>query len=123
MNPLEALLYLTLNVYHEARSEPDLGQQAVVHVTLNRSQIRKMPVKDIVLQPHQFSWTSKPKKEWIPENWNAFYKAYENVAIALQSEDFTNGATHYHHKKINPYWANEFQVIATWGAHKFYKGE
>ena len=37
MSFLEGLLWLTLNVYHEARSEPQIGQLAVAHVTLNRA--------------------------------------------------------------------------------------
>ena len=37
MTLLEGLLWLTLNVYHEARSEPLVGQVAVAFVTLNRA--------------------------------------------------------------------------------------
>lgn len=35
MTLLEGLLWLTLNVYHEARSEPQIGQLAVAFVTRN----------------------------------------------------------------------------------------
>ena len=54
---LEGLLWLTLNVYHEARSEPPIAQSAVALVTLNRAHEKKMPIKAVVQEPHQFSWT------------------------------------------------------------------
>ena len=48
MTVLEGLLWLTLNVYHEARSEPQIGQVAVVHVTLNRAEELNRSIKEIV---------------------------------------------------------------------------
>jgi len=37
------LMCLALNVYHEARSEPMVGQYAVANVVLNRVQSTKWP--------------------------------------------------------------------------------
>ena len=57
MTIFEGLLWLTLNVYHEARSEPQLGQIAIAQVTLNRAKKGQLSIEDVVRQPHQFSWT------------------------------------------------------------------
>ena len=45
---------LALNIYHEARSDGDLGQQAVGFVTMNRVENDKYPetICDVVYQAH-----------------------------------------------------------------------
>lgn len=120
MTLLEGLLWLTLNVYHEARSEPQIGQMAIVHVTLNRANERKLSVKDVIRQPYQFSWTFQ-KSSYIPDDPNAFFQCMQSVAKALKSKDFTHGATHYHLNSINPDWASAYTYIDQYGSHKFYK--
>jgi len=120
MTLLEGLLWLTLNVYHEARSEPEIGQMAVVFVTLNRAKEQHRPIKEIVQEPYQFSWTFQ-KKSYLPDDPKAFLKCMESVYIALQNQDFTQGATHYHLDSINPYWASQFTFLEQYGSHKFYK--
>ena len=120
MTLLEGLLWLTLNVYHEARSEPLVGQVAVAFVTLNRANEKHLPIKDVVKEPYQFSWTFQ-KDSYIPDDPRAFFECLKSVYIALQTSDFTNGATHYHHKTINPYWSAHFTYLNQYGSHKFYK--
>ena len=120
MTLLEGILWLTLNVYHEARSEPQIGQVAVAHVTLNRALEKQLTVKDVVKQPYQFSWI-KQKKSYIPNDMDAFLKCMRSVYIALQSQDFTHGATHYHLETITPEWVSDYTYINQYGSHKFYK--
>lgn len=120
MTLLEGLLWLTLNVYHEARSEPQIGQIAVAHVTLNRANVSHQPIKTIVQEPYQFSWTFQ-KESYIPDDPKAFLECLKSVYIALQSEDVTKGATHYHLDTIKPYWSKELIYLNQFGAHKFYK--
>ncbi len=120
MSLLEGLLWLTLNVYHEARSEPQAGQVAVAHVTLNRAQERNLPIREVVTQPYQFSWTMQ-KDSYIPEDTRAFLQCLQSVYIALQTGDITQGATHYHLDSIDPYWASEYTYVSQIGSHKFYK--
>jgi N-acetylmuramoyl-L-alanine amidase len=117
---LEGLLWLTLNVYHEARSEPQLGQVAIVHVTLNRAKEKNLPIKEIVTQPYQFSWTFQ-KNSYVPDDTKAFLQCLQSVYIALQTTDITHGATHYHLDSIDPYWASQYTYIDQFGSHKFYK--
>jgi len=120
MTLLEGLLWLTLNVYHEARSEPQIGQIAVAFVTLNRANEEHKPVKDIVQQPYQFSWTLQ-KSSYFPEDPKAFLECLRSVYIALQSKDFTKGATHYHLDSVTPYWTSQYIFLNQYGSHKFYK--
>jgi N-acetylmuramoyl-L-alanine amidase len=120
MTILEGILWLTLNVYHEARSEPQIGQVAVAHVTLNRAKNLNMSIKDVVRQPYQFSWTFQ-KKSYIPDDPQAFFKCMHSVYVALQTHDFTSGATFYHLDKIDPFWTSELKYVNQYGSHKFYK--
>ncbi len=120
MTFLEGLLWLTLNVYHEARSEPMIGQVAVAQVTLNRAIKRHLTIKNVVNQPYQFSWIQQ-KKSYIPDDPKAFLDCMQSVYIALNTTDVTAGATYYHLDKINPYWASDYTFVEQYGSHKFYK--
>lgn len=120
MTFLEGLLWLTLNVYHEARSESEIGQMAVVHVTLNRAAKRELSIKNVVKQPYQFSWIQQ-KESYIPEDPKAFFDCMQSVYVALTSSDFTAGATYYHLETIEPYWASQYTFVDQYGSHKFYK--
>lgn len=119
MDILTGLLWLTLNVYHEARSEEDLTQIAIAHVTLNRARNRNKPIKEVVLAPKQFSWTHL-KANWVPEEPKAFLQCLNNTLIALKGFDFTQGATHYHRMDIKPWWAKSYHHVADFGLHRFY---
>lgn len=120
MSFLEGLLWLTLNVYHEARGEPEIGQLAVAHVTLNRAINTNKSVGEIVTAPYQFSWTFQ-KKSYIPTEFNAFQQSVGVALKALTTSDFTKGATFYHHTTVSPDWANSLIFVAQYGSHKFYR--
>lgn len=120
MTLLEGLLWLTLNVYHEARSEPQIGQIAVAHVTLNRAKKEDLTIKDVVHKPYQFSWT-RHQDSYFPEDPQAFLKCMESVVIALKNEDFTHGSTHYHLTSVNPGWVSKYTFVKQYGSHKFYR--
>lgn len=117
---LEGLLWLTLNVYHEARSEPQIAQVAVALVTLNRASEKHLQVKEVIQQPHQFSWTNQ-KDSYLPDDPKAFLNCLQSVYLALQTQDFTQGATHYHLDSIKPYWIADYTFLDQYGSHKFYK--
>lgn len=120
MTLLEGLLWLTLNVYHEARSEPEIGQVAVALVTLNRSYEKHRTIKDVVWEPYQFSWTFQ-KKSYVPDDPKAFLECMKSAYLALKTEDFTQGATHYHLDSVDPYWSADYTYLDQFGSHKFYK--
>jgi N-acetylmuramoyl-L-alanine amidase len=127
---LPELVCLALAVYHEARSEPFLGQVAVAEVVLNRAQSKRYPddVCDVVTQGGtvrhrcQFSYYCDGKPE-TPYNRLAWRRS---VAIAkltrngVISADIGN-ATHYHATYVSPYWRNYYAQVATIGRHVFYR--
>jgi len=116
-------LWLTLCVYHEARGEPHEGQKAVVHVILNRAEQRQKPVKDIILQPFQFSWANQGRRPQIKD-----YQALEQCAVAVRDAldermmgKTLNGADHYRATYVNPTWDDGMKKIAKIGNHVFYR--
>ena len=120
MSFLEGLLWLTLNVYHEARSEPQIGQLAVAHVTLNRAAQKQKSVEQVVTAPRQFSWTFQ-KQSYLPTEPDAFIDCLQTSIKAMTTSDFTGGATSYHRNDVNPKWAGNMKYVAQYGVHKFYR--
>lgn len=115
---------LALNIYHEARGEPVLGQIAVANVTLNRVADSRWPstVCEVVYQPKQFSWTHMiedhtPRKG---DNWNIAQDIARGV-LAGEDEDVTDGAVYYHADYVNPVWNRNLTITIVIGAHIFYK--
>jgi len=122
MSFLEGLLWLTLNIYHEARSEPKIGQLAVAHVTLNRATQAHESVEEIVNAPYQFSWTLE-KNSYLPTESGALLDCLQSALQAMTSPDFTNGATFYHRIDVHPDWVTGKTFIGQYGVHKFYRDE
>lgn len=134
-------LCLAQNIYHEARNQSIAGQKAVASVVFNRVNNKRYPDKicDVVFQGKfnikanqfvkdkcQFSWVCIGKKLPIKEK-KKFKEIYNRSQRLIQQfknnqfVDITNGATHYHHISIKPYWAKKFIHKVTIGKHKFYK--
>jgi len=117
------VLCLALNIYWEARDQPDIGQRAVSHVVLNRKADPRFPdsICGVIYQPAQFSWfwdglsdTPTEVKPWDRAN---------RIAVEVysgQSLDPTGGALYYHSNKVRPYWAAEFNLTVVIGDHYFY---
>ena len=120
MGFFEGLLWLTLNIYHEARGESQIGQQAVAHVTLNRATEQHRSLEEIVRAPYQFSWTFQ-KSVYIPTETKSFMRCMRSALKAMVNEDFTDGATFYHSQNVEPDWKNEKTYVAQYGRHIFYR--
>jgi len=120
IDPASALLCLALNVYHEARGEPLLGQHAVAHVTLNRAKKRKLSVCDVVFQPYQFSWTLYDKKVQDERAWAKALQVAQKAMKSSPKADPTGGATYFHTPAVNPSWNRHMKVAAVIGGHIFY---
>lgn len=124
------VLCLALSVYHEARSEPTIGQIAVAQVIINRAKTRNLDICAVVYEPMQFSWANEAfqpngvlKPEYIPKG-AKWVHAKHIAATVLGSniKDFTGGATHYHADYISkPKWAYNLKQVRTYGRHIFYK--
>ena len=126
-----AFMCLALNVYHEARNDPEIGQYAVAHVVMNRVQHDRWPndVCSVVKQGYhkgkhrcQFSWYCDGKSD-KPYEHRAWALAQLVAADVLSGEvpDVTGNATHYHATYVKPYWAKHLDKTVTLGSHIFYK--
>lgn len=121
---------LALNIYFEARGEPDLGKIAVAHVVLNRVADRRFPstVCDVVRQGGedelhrcQFSWwcdgqSDRPRDT---RSWDAVKTVAQKVYWGF-SDDPTYGALWYHADSVSPSWGKVFQPGPKIGQHQFY---
>lgn len=131
-----AMLCLALNIYHEARDQPVLGQYGVALVTMNRAKEEEQVCKE-TFRHKQFSWTSgvvKVKGGWkLPEHmrpklhdpieahaWNTA-KIIAGVTLAGKMHDITQGSDHYHSTSVKPGWAARLQRVKRVGSHIFYK--
>lgn len=132
-NERRSLTCLALNVYFEARGEPEAGQYAVAEVTLNRVASPYYPktVCEVVYQKNwdplrrrfvgAFSWTefeslARPKgREWQRAQAIAEEVYYQRRPPQLA------GALHYHADHIAPSWSRGKTPLAAIGNHRFYK--
>lgn len=120
---------LALNIYHEARSEPTIGQVAVAMVTLNRVADDAFPntVCSVVKQGGykrgscQFSWYCDGKTD-LPRNTKAWRRAQEVAYMVLfhGAADPTRGAMWYHTKYVKPRWARRLRRTKSIGVHVYY---
>jgi spore germination cell wall hydrolase CwlJ-like protein len=102
-----AIFCLALNIFHEARGEPEPGRIEVALVTLNRAQASGQTVCQVVKAPFQFSWTqtksmSVPRYE--PKIWIRSLDEASRVHRYLHPMD-TRNSLFFHTKDISPKWA------------------
>lgn len=140
----QELKCLALNIYHEARGESVLGQEAVAWVTLNRVAHPKYPndVCKVVKQGHyskwfkevhgklvplknkcHFSWwcdgrddTPKDSKKWAQAKEIAYWVS---MNWGYQ-DDPTRGAIMYHANYVKPYWRTDYEKLVVIDKHIFY---
>jgi len=126
----ESLHCLALNVYHEARSEPEVGQLAVAAVTLNRVHSENFPdtvcavVKQGGEQRHrcQFSWWCDGKSDRPTEAkaWKDAQRISRRALLGL-TKDPTNDALYYHATYVEPRWSRKMVRTARIDQHVFYR--
>jgi len=127
------LTCLALNVYHEARGEPEEGQYAVAAVTLNRVASSRYPntICEVVYQQKwdhlrrrnvgAFSWTEFDVKPSLKEKaWQQAWQVAQAVYTQERAPDL-GGALFYHASSINPSWARHKKPVAHIGRHVFYR--
>lgn len=117
---LEAILWLALNVHHEARGEPLPCQIMVAEVTLRRVESQYYPdsIKDVVLEPKQFSWTSDKEKSM-----DFSIVSYKDVYVAMTAlggSYYTTDELHYARYDVDNYWTNQYHKSKQCGNHIFY---
>ncbi len=121
---------LALNIYFEARSEPEAGKFAVGHVVMNRVAHKRFPksICRVIRQGGQvrrhrcqFSWwcdgkTDRPRDAAAWDN----SKRIAKMVYTGISEDPTDGALWYHADYVKPNWRHDFQRGPKIGRHVFY---
>tara|TARA_B100000497_G_C7673253_1_gene406411 strand:- start:270 stop:827 length:558 start_codon:yes stop_codon:yes gene_type:complete len=134
----EQLRCMALNIYHEARSDSTLGQEAVGMVTMNRVYSDKYPdtICDVVYQSHlnskgapirnkcQFSWYCDGKSD-VPRDVVKFEESMTTAKWVMDNygseRDITGGAVMYHASYVNPYWSKAYTKTSRIESHIFYK--
>ena len=132
---------LAENIYFEGRNQGTGGWIAITNVTLNRVQSDRFPntICKVVFQGPMYKGTNIPVKHkcqfswWcdgLPENINnmnlymeIFYFANVMLTSNRLSFDITDGATHYHHYKVHPQWANKLTKVIRIGDQIFYRNK
>ena len=121
---------LALNIYFEARGEPENGQRAVGHVVMNRVAHARYPnsVCEVVhqggekqLHRCQFSWWCDGRSD-KPLDQGAWVKARQLARRIYLGDlkDTTDGALWYHATYVTPYWSQALRQGDKIGQHIFY---
>jgi len=121
---------LTQAVYYEAAREPEVGQEAVAQVVLNRVRHPAYPksVCGVIYQGAarttgcQFTFTCDGSMRWAPEPalWRRAHAVAER-ALAGYVDKAVGSATHYHAEYVAPYWAPTLVKMTQVGQHIFYR--
>ena len=129
---------MALNIYHEARGEPIVGQVAVAQSVLNRVADKRYPntVCGVVKQAKYSAWNAEvPIRNQCQYSWFCDGKPdaplddksmLESTIVAQLvlsggSRDITGGATHYHADYVQPYWADSLTITIKIGSHIYYR--
>ncbi len=92
---------LSLNAYHEARSEGEKGMLGTIFVVLNRAKDSRFPSTPckVIAQPNQFSWYGKGKTIKEPEMYDKAKQLVQEV-LDGKHKDFTKESIYFnaHHK-------------------------
>jgi spore germination cell wall hydrolase CwlJ-like protein len=125
-----ALHCLTQAIYYEAAREPELGQEAVAQVVLNRLRHPAYPksVCGVVFQGSlrrtgcQFSFTCDGSLTYLPEPglWARAQRVARRALAGFVVRE-VGSATHYHADYVAPYWAPTLVKMRQVGAHIFYR--
>lgn len=128
---------LACNIYHESRGEfyktKFKAGVSVGLVTLNRARATNKTIKQVILEPNQFSWTLGDKRIKIRNQYDkqSWLESKKIAKLVLQLKnapegvysyaDITNGALYYHEKHSKPKWRKDMTKTAKIGSHVFYK--
>lgn len=125
-----ALKCLAQAVYYESAREPQLGQEAVAQVVLNRLRHPAYPksVCGVVYQGAarttgcQFTFTCDGSLARAPQP-DLWLRAQDVARQALNGfvAKGVGSATHYHAQYVAPYWAPTLVKMKQIGAHIFYR--
>ena len=121
---------MAMNIYHEARGEPELGRLAVGHVVMNRVNDPRFPgtVCGVIMQGGakrtrgcQFSWWCDGRND-RPTDQRSWVDSHQLASriFAGTTKDPTGGALWYHADYVKPSWRNQLKAGPKIGQHRFY---
>lgn len=125
----DAITCLARTMYWEAKGEGDEAMAAVANVVMNRLGHEGFAntVCGVVLEGQetgscQFSWWCDGRLDEVEEE-VPYARAKQIARRALNGElpDLTDGATYFHHQRLNPSWASVYTRTTTVGEHVFYR--
>lgn len=121
---------LARTLWAEARGEGVLGMAAVAAVIVNRAAKGGWwggDIKSVCLKPYQFScWNENdPNRKLLlrvgdEDRHFAAAKTIAELAVGKALADTTDGATHYHTKRVSPSWSAGKTPCRVLGNHQFY---
>jgi spore germination cell wall hydrolase CwlJ-like protein len=111
-------------VYHEARGESKKGQEAVMHVALNRAQRNNSSVCKELVKPNQFSFY-KGKVHNVSDAWMQKAKTMLLWDMHGYRRDFTQGSIHFVRADVleSQTWAQKMKRVMVIGKHVLLKEE
>lgn len=129
-DPESEIACLALNIYFEARSEPEIGKFAVGHVVMNRALDKEFPDTackvvrqggETVKHNCQFSWWCDGLSDEPSEGpaWEASNRIADLVYWD-RAVDPTGGALWYHADYVKPAWRKALTMGPKLGRHLFY---
>lgn len=117
-------------IYHESRSEPVRGQQAVAQVVLNRVKSGVYPsnICGVIFQNQhwrnrcQFSFACDGTKKRVndQEAWETANRVADDAIAGRYFLQEIGDATHYHAAYVAPRWRRSLQRMKKIGEHIFY---
>ena len=119
----EALLCLSIAIFHESRGESLVGQYSVAETIHNRTKHPSFPNNycDVIKQKHQFSfykgsYSLKPPKYDL-EAWEQSKKVAKN--FYKNKTNYTNGSIYFNHKSLGVRYKTNVKPVR-YGSHIFY---
>ncbi len=118
----QSIRILTEAIYFEGRNEPNIGQQAIAWVIINRARHTEFPSTPlaVVTDACQFSYRCAKIKLIYSEH-TAYKTAQYNATLVVDGivPDPTNGAIYYKNNKLSKQkWKMPVHIII--GNHTFY---
>jgi len=115
---------LAQNIFMEAQGESYMGKMAVAHVTINRAHKERTTICRSLQRPGSYFWVTRgtggawhraraTEKDQIRE--------VARTAIERPYTDLTNGATHFHHRRLRMGWTRQMERVGTIDNHTFWR--
>ncbi len=126
--PLSTIECLAVNGYHEARSESDIANLAIMAVVEQRvrdSRHKATTICEAIFHPYAFSWTSDGKSDriWDITQYRRIYKLAEKFLINKDLfVNITENADHYHKVGHKTNWNYRvLDYVGRFDNHVFYR--